>query len=723
MPEDQPVSDSSALLDRGTRWFLAAVVMAGLVYAGCGWTPSSYGIFLQQLHAPNDKPVAGTSRFIRLDEWGLATPYFQAAVRNRFQRINETSFYREDLRNFLALPLKDWSLLFKPQLWAFFLLPPASAYSIYFAVLMCGFLAGYHFLFRQLGAASGLAAAAALMVYFSGFVQFWWTTYGPLLAGLPWVLFIVLRPMRWWIKALLCAWAFPTLVFAHVYPTLLLALAWGSLIVILAVRPSLLRSPGTLAAIGAGALSAALVVYAYYADVIPIMRNTIYPGHRSAPSGTTSIFAVFSEIFPFFCFSLNDYRTFTPINICEMGAVGSFFPLLTLFATRYRALRDHASARNGVLVLLAGFIAITLWEVAPVPDLIGGMLLWNTGSAERWMFTSGLLLTIAAVLVWSNHLVTLTPFRVILFLLIGPVAAVLLKMAWLAHKGATLKPLLMITQTDLLLYGFAVTAGISALSVPASERPRLLLAAVALMNVYVFSRFNPLQPAGPIFQVPETAVVRDLRKEAAGHPDGVVLNSQFYGSTLNGLGFRSVAHILMAPRLELFRQYFPTMEPQHFNTIFNRYALVRIGTKPVPDLPIGDMIELPKEVFVPIRGVRRMEYRLARTNDCSQPPEGAVDEVSPPDPTLTIKGWAPWSAETDAQGIRVLSARSLRLDSLSTTLRPDIAEQLQDYNLVKAGFQLQISSTDGKPILPSELVLVAFGTSHGEVRLACCGCR
>ena len=105
---------------------------------------------------------------MRTDEWSIETPFFQACVRNGFQRINETSLYREDLRNFYALPLADWSLVFKPQLWAFFVGPPALAYSVYWALFMCGFLAGYYLLFRQLGTPPSLAAFATVMVFSTG---------------------------------------------------------------------------------------------------------------------------------------------------------------------------------------------------------------------------------------------------------------------------------------------------------------------------------------------------------------------------------------------------------------------------------------------------------------------------------------------------------------------------------------------------------------------------
>ena len=705
-----------------SRWYLAAVALAGLIYVGFGWTPSSYGVTLEQLRAPNAGPVAGSSRVIRWDEWAFATPYFQAAVRNRFQRVNETSFYREDLRNFYALPLADWSIVFKPQIWAFFLFSPATALSIYYALFMCAFLAGYHLLFRQLGMSAWLAAAAAVMLYFTGFTQFWWTTFAPLLAGLPWILIIVLAPMCWWKKATVCAWAFPAFVLAHVYPTLLIALAWGALIVILAYRPSMLRSPGDLAAILAGVLVTAVVVYAYYADVIPIMRNTVYPGRRIAPSGGTSILLLASEIFPFLAFRLSDYRTFTVQNICEIGTVGSFLPLLTLCLTRYRSLGNHLRTRNTLPILLAGFTAFTVYELAPLPAWIGRILLWNTGGSQRWLFTTGFLLLVASLAIWSEKPISPHPFRITLFVLIGPVASLLLKIAWLIHKGEAVPAAFSDSVDDILICGLGLLAGLAAWYVPAAVRAPMLLIAITLMNVYAFGRFNPLQPAGPIFQVPDTAVVRELRKEAADSPDGVLVDTRFPGATLNGLGFRSVSHALMAPKLALFRQYFPAMDTERFNLIFNRYAYIRLAQRPMPDLPVDVIIELPMEVFVPVRNVRRLALGPARDHACSEPPAGGIGRVSAQDNRLTIEGWAPWAAETDSQGIRVLSARPLRPGPLSTISRPDIAEQLQDYGFVKSGFRLQISSADGKPLRPEELVLFAFGTSQGEIRLPCCGC-
>jgi hypothetical protein len=378
--------------------------------------------------------------------------------------------------------------------------------------------------------------------------------------------------------------------------------------------------------------------------------------------------------------------------------------------------------RNAVLILGTAFFAITLWEVAPVPAWMGRILLWNTGPAQRWLFTSGLLLTLASLLIWTNRLISLHPFRIILFVLAGPVASLVLKIAWLMHKGDTTDTAISESFGDLLICGLGVLVAVAAWYVPRAARAPLLLIAIAVMNVYVFAGFNPLQPAGPIFRTPNSDVLQELHQEAAASPDGVLVDSRFSGTTLNGLGFRSVAHALLAPRLAVFQKYFPDMDRERFNLLFNRYAHIVLTQNPLPELAREDVIGVPMEVFVPVRNVRRVEFDPARQNACSQLSAGGIDHISSEDHQLTIVGWAPWAAETAAQGIRVLSARPLRLESLSTTTRPDVAEQLQDYRFVRSGFTLRISSADGNPLRADELVLFVLGTPRGEPRLPCCGC-
>jgi hypothetical protein len=81
----------------------------------------------------------GHARFLRTDEWAMWTPYIQATVNNGFHRFNLTSIYGEDLRNFNIVPLWDWGLIFKPEMWSFFVLDPAWAFSIFHVSLMAAF--------------------------------------------------------------------------------------------------------------------------------------------------------------------------------------------------------------------------------------------------------------------------------------------------------------------------------------------------------------------------------------------------------------------------------------------------------------------------------------------------------------------------------------------------------------------------------------------------------
>jgi hypothetical protein len=644
----------------------------------------------------------------------------QAAVRNHFQRVNETSFYREDLRVFYAMPIADWSLVFKPQVWAFWLAPPATAYSIYFAVLMCGFLAGYHLLFRHLGVAPWLAAAGAITIYSTGFAQFWWTTLAPLLAGLPWILLIILQKMTWWKKALLYCWAFPVFVFSHTYPPMLLAMAWCSIFLILAVRPSLLRAPGELFAIGLGAIVTLIALYVYFGDTISVMRNSVYPGHRIGKSGTLALPVALAQIFPFLAFRLSDYLNYAAMNVCETGVVGSFLPLLTLSVLRYRSLWQHATVRRAVLILMAGFTAISLWQLVPVPAWIGHLLLWDTGETQRWLYASGFLLMIVSLFIWGAGLISLHPLRIAIFLLAGPGAAALLKIGWLMHKGELLDQATSDSSDDILIAAFWLLVCVGAFYFRPAARAAIVVIAVVLANVYGFAGFNPLQSAKPIFQVPNSEIVRGLREEAAASPNGVLVDSRFFGAVLNGIGFRSVAHVLMMPRLAFFQPYFPTMDRERFNWVFNRYGHIQLTQDPLPGVGHADVIEVPMEVFVPVRNVRSLNFGSPQENACALPLAGGIDRVSLQGNQLTIEGWVPWIAESEAQGIRVRSARPLQLGSLATVTRPDIAEQLQDYHFVKSGFKFHIASVDGKAIQLDELALIATGTSKGEARLTRC---
>jgi hypothetical protein len=128
--------------------FESCVLLLALVDVALSLSPSSYGLALGLL-GEQVSALAGIPRRIRTEEWSVVTPLFQAVVNNDFRETNETSFYSETLRSFVGLPLLNWGLLFKPQVWAFFVLPPALAYSIYWASIAVLQLVGWSLALRE----------------------------------------------------------------------------------------------------------------------------------------------------------------------------------------------------------------------------------------------------------------------------------------------------------------------------------------------------------------------------------------------------------------------------------------------------------------------------------------------------------------------------------------------------------------------------------------------
>src|SRR5262245_34746581 len=101
---------------RISRRFLIplSLVAMGAIFAAVWiantWSVSSYAAVLQAFGARDTGLVFGEPRGVRSDEWGVFTPLVQATVNNGLRRINDTSLYREDLRNAVSLPVADWGL-------------------------------------------------------------------------------------------------------------------------------------------------------------------------------------------------------------------------------------------------------------------------------------------------------------------------------------------------------------------------------------------------------------------------------------------------------------------------------------------------------------------------------------------------------------------------------------------------------------------------------------
>ncbi|HEL5054093.1 hypothetical protein U4I66_12005 [Stenotrophomonas maltophilia] len=575
---------------RQARLCLGIVAVLCLLYVAFALTPSSYAMASQYLGLAPIEPLLGKARGIRMDEWMVYTPYVQIAVANDFGATNAFSPYHETLRSFQALPLLDWGLLFKPYHWAFFILPPANAYSFFFMFMAMAFLCGWALFLRQLRVPPLAAVLVALTLYFSPYVQVWWTTNWGAFALAPWVAVAWLRIDNRWLRILASAYALVVWLLAVAYPPFIISALLAMGVLVLAFRRDALTVARLLDAAVAGGL-ALLAFLGYFHEAIEIVRNTVYPGQRESAGGGVSPVALLTHGFPnLMTRGFYPLPAFEPSNACEIAVFSSLLPLFTaVLADWTQVLRWARGHRLSLAVLAAGIALVACWIFLPVPLRIGQLTGLSMVPPTRALLALGLLLNIGCAIVLVRGGVRLGRGRLLLLAALL-LAGCLLKFAFgqgsfsRLHATADAWPLLCV--------------GVLAF---AARRPRfaghpvaLVLAVAALGNVLTNGLFNPVQSARPIFDMDRSAVLASMQARGARQAaDGALVVEGRYGALLSGVGIPAVNHTLYFPQLAYFRARFPDMPEDRFNTTFNRYHHVMVSDVAEPRSMYADLVEVP----------------------------------------------------------------------------------------------------------------------------------
>lgn len=575
---------------RQARLCLGIVAVLCLLYVAFALTPSSYAMASQYLGLAPIEPLLGKARGIRMDEWMVYTPYVQIAVANDFGATNAFSPYHETLRSFQALPLLDWGLLFKPYHWAFFILPPANAYSFFFMFMAMAFLCGWALFLRQLRVPPLAAVLVALTLYFSPYVQVWWTTNWGAFALAPWVAVAWLRIDNRWLRILASAYALVVWLLAVAYPPFIISALLAMGVLVLAFRRDALTVARLLDAAVAGSL-ALLAFLGYFHEAIEIVRNTVYPGQRESAGGGVNPVALLTHGFPnLMTRGFYPLPAFEPSNACEIAVFSSLLPLFTaVLADWTQVLRWARGHRLSLGVLVAGIALVACWIFLPVPLRIGQLTGLSMVPPTRALLALGLLLNIGCAIVLVRGGVRLGRGRLLLLAALL-LAGCLLKFAFgqgsfsRLHATADAWPLLCV--------------GVLAF---AARRPRfaahpvaLVLAVAALGNVLTNGLFNPVQSARPIFDMDRGAVLASMQERGARQAaDGALVVEGRYGALLSGVGIPAVNHTLYFPQLAYFRARFPDMPEDRFNTTFNRYHHVMVSDVAEPRSMYADLVEVP----------------------------------------------------------------------------------------------------------------------------------
>lgn len=592
----------SRLRDERMQALILFVGLLGIVALAVSHAlvPSHYGVALANLGV-DPQTLFGTARGIRADEWAALTPLFQTAVLGEFAPTNTISPYGEPLLGFWAVPILDWSLVFKPQLWGFWVLPPAYAYALYFALLAMSFLVGYTILLRQLGVGLLIAAAASVCLFASHYVQVWWGSNAPVFALAPWPVIVLLTRWSLSVKAILAAYAACVWVFGLVYPPFVIGAAFAFLILILAFRLDAVNRRNIIAA-GLAIAAFGVAFLAYYGDLIEIMRQTEYPGARRMGLDTLTPLVFLAHVFPFLYIA--DFKPLlSGFNECEIAVVATLLPLAALFVTRPTAWVGVGTVHwRAVAVVALGLAMMAAWMLLSVPPSVGAPLLWNHVPAHRMTWGFGLLGFLALVCFLARMEMALTAARV-------RNLALALVAIWLVGKtvfalgvpslGAAIQ---LYTRSLLELLPALILAGLAAAIYVWPQLFRaphaVLVGIVALCGVVTFGQFNPVQPAHPIFAKLSSDKIEAYRAQQQANPNGWLVVEGYNGAVFSGLGIPAINHTLTRPQPAFFRDLFPDMPEAEFNRVFNRYAHVAPAAGlERPHNPSADVIQVPLEAF------------------------------------------------------------------------------------------------------------------------------
>ncbi len=597
MPFPAHTPDQPGGLGRGqARLLVAIVALLCVLYVGFALTPSSYSLAYEYLGLAPQQPLLGSARYIRTDEWMVFTPYIQIAVNNDFGQVNAHSAYHEALRTFQALPLRDWGLLFKPYHWAFFVLPAANAYSFFFMFMAMAFLCGWALFLRQLRMPVVAAVLVSATLLFAPFVQVWWTSNAGAFALAPWAAVAWLGIRRRWLRIAVSAYALTAWLLAVSYPPFIISSVLVLAVLVLAFRRDAISLARLVDAAVAGAIALAMFA-GYFHDIIPIVRDTVYPGQRQSAGGGVGLISLLAHAFP----NLMTYR-FAPLpmfkasNDCEIAVLGSLLPLFTLVLADGARLRGWTrSHRSSLLILAAGLLLIACWIFLPVPVVVGQLTGLSMVPPARALLAFGLLLNIGCAMILVQCGVRLQRWRLLLLaalLVTGSLAKFLFGEGQFSrlHSAADAIPYL-------CLAALAVTARRPQLPVHAAS---LVLATAALANLLGNGLFNPVQPAGPIFAMDRAAVLQAMQTRGARTTsEGVLVAPGGFGGLLPGVGIPAVNHVLYLPQLDYFRRYFPSLPDEQFNFIFNRYHHITVAADgKAPQVLQGDLVEVPANALL-----------------------------------------------------------------------------------------------------------------------------
>jgi hypothetical protein len=406
---DQPSGESELKTgDVGRNVIVASLIVLFFAASIAKFNGSSTALWrsLADRRAPDAGLIAGTPKDIRSDEWLVQTPWIwsQAEQKPAFPTTNR------NVGNGVAplltnLPARHWSMFFRPQMWGFFFLDRERAFAFNWNFKWLAMLLG-GFLFLRIVAKGNnfLALSGALILFFSSYIQWFFSTptcmpemISMVFFGL-WALHTILRTKsRWAIigAGVVLLTAIEQFAFCC-YPRFQIPLAYLAMALLAGGFASRRNQNATIRGkfdfFRSGFLIAILFIAAalllqWHREVSPAIKEIkglIYPGQVISSGGS---FHWYQFLAPFLEFSMTQKHYPKPLgNVCEAAGFLFFAPLLAA-----SLMRDAWQRRvDGILIALVWFLGFAIWfMVCGLPEWVARATGWSYVSSFRVILAVG----------------------------------------------------------------------------------------------------------------------------------------------------------------------------------------------------------------------------------------------------------------------------------------------------------------------------------------------
>ncbi len=564
-------------LDLLGRRFLLACLGLFLVAVALKLNGSSSFVWRELLNDKADEGglIMGQPRFARSDEWLAWTPALLWQCEHGFPSENP-SLGAGKAPFLYSLPVRHYTMWARPQLYGFFLFGAEWGYAWYWNVKIFGLLTTMYLLFWTLTKDSKLSIFGALWVFFSNYIQ-WWFSCPPMLpemlsswAGALVCAISILEKRSWWSRSLLggafslCSLNFLLCLYPPFQIPLLyfgVALFAGSIWSRQRRSSEDTRWPG-VACLAAACIATVALLVPFFLELKPtleLLSSTSYPGHRRSGGGSLRVIQYFSGLI-----NLLDSSLALPKNFSQINETANFFPLwIPVTLVTGRALIAEPRKYAIQIASLALVIFLSVYALCPVSSWVTSPTLLSFCTEPRALLAIGLaniFFVVTSFPLFRSRLAQWKPQAVAAAIgLLGLFALLYL------YNAKAIYPTFL---TPWRLWIFFVL-DVTVLSLLLKARARIFALSFIILLIATNARVNPVMTGlGSILRAtPATAIQKVIRE----HPNDawVAYESNQLSEFMMALGANVVSGLKIVPELDFYRALDPAGDAR---SIYDRYS-------------------------------------------------------------------------------------------------------------------------------------------------------